>query len=173
MHAHSDYKIEIKGTEEEKRILSDMLYEIFKDESYNRFEKKELIDRGMLNIEDTYEVVMLEDITNMAIEMAKKTSGASFRIEGVVDTSESAGEYMDFSISYTNGEVIEKSSDWYMYPESDLEDMTYEEYLEEYDEEYSEEDFNRMQQGWFIVETIGGDTIMETVPLDKIRAFSV
>ena len=80
---------------------------------------------------------------------------------------------MDFSTSYTNGEIVERSSDWYMYPESDLEDMTYEEYLEEYDEEYSEEDFNRMQQGWFIVETSGKDTVMETVPLDKIRKITI
>ena len=173
MHAHSDYTIEIKGTHEEKNILADMLYEVFKDEIFNKFKKEELIESGKLNIEGTYEVVMLEDINNMAIEMAKKASASSFTIEGVVDTSESAGEYMDFSISYANGEVVERSSDWYMYPESDLEDMTYEEYLEEYDEEYSEEDFNRMQQGWFIVETPGKDTVMETVPLDKIRTIAI
>lgn len=173
MHAHSDYTIEVKGTPEEKTVLADMLFEIFKDESYNKFEKDDFIDGGVLNIEDTYEVVMLEDITNMAVEMAKKASGATFTIEGVVDTSESAGEYMDFTISYANGEVEERSSDWYMYPESDLEDMTYEEYLEEYDEEYSEEDFERMQQGWFIVETMGGDTVMETVPQNKIRTIHI
>ena len=51
--------------------------------------------------------------------------------------------------------------------------MTYEEYLEEYDEDYSEEDFNRMQQGWFIVETRGKDTVMETVPLSNVRTISV
>ena len=33
---------------------------------------------------------MLEDITNMAIEIAKKAPGSSFTIDGVVDTSESA-----------------------------------------------------------------------------------
>lgn len=173
MHAHSDYTIEIKGTHEEKNILADMLYEVFKDEIFNKFEKEELIESGKLNIEGTYEVVMLEDITNMAIEMAKKAPGSSFTIEGVVDTSESAGEYMDFSISYANGEVIERSSDWYMYPESDLEDMTYEEYLEEYDEDYSEDDFNKMQKGWFIVETPGKDTVMENVPLSNVRAITV
>lgn len=173
MHAHSDYTIEVKGTPEEKTVLADMLFEIFKDESYNKFEKDDFIDGGVLNIEDTYEVVMLEDITNMAVEMAKKASDATFTIEGVVDTSESAGEYMDFTIFYANGEVEERSSDWYMYPESDIEDMTYEEYLEEYDEEYSEEDFKRMQQGWFIVETMGGDTVMETVPQNKIRTIHI
>ena len=173
MHAHSDYTIEVKGTHEEKTVLADMLFEIFKDESYNIFEKDVFIDCGVLNIEETYEVVRLEDITNMAVEMAKKAYGATFTIEGVVDTSESAGEYMDFTVSYANGEVEEKSSDWYMYPESDLEDMTYEEYLDEYDEKYSEEDFERMQQGWFIVETMGGDTVMETVPQNKNRTIRV
>ena len=38
MHAHSDYTIEIKGTNEEKNILADMLYEVFRDEIFNKFE---------------------------------------------------------------------------------------------------------------------------------------
>ena len=48
MHAHSDYKIEIKGTHEEKSILADMLYELFKDESFNKFEKEKLTESGIL-----------------------------------------------------------------------------------------------------------------------------
>ena len=169
MHAHSDYEIRIKGTKEEKNAVAEILGDTFKDDWHNSVNKEEFVDSGLLIIKDTYEVVFLEDITGMAIKMAKAAPGSSFSIKGVVDTSESAGEYMDIEITYSDSELTEKSSDWYMYPISEAEEMSYEEYCEEWGEEYSEEDYEKMRQGWFIVETRPEFTMMQTVPLSNVE----
>lgn len=173
MHAHSDYKIEIYGADEEVANVAEVLANAFEKDEFFRFDKTDFIRDGVLNVEETYKVVFLEDITALALEMAKAAMGSTFTIEGFIDTSESAGEYMDFLISYTEGELEEKSSCWYMYPDSDLEDMTYEEYCEDYGDDYSEDDFEKMKKGWFIVETKKGDILMETVPLDQVRSIEV
>lgn len=173
MHAHSDYKIEIYGADEEVANVAEVLANAFEKDEFFRFDKTDFIRDGVLNVEETYKVVFLEDITALALEMAKAAMGSTFTIEGVIDTSESAGEYMNFLISYTEGELEEKSSCWYMYPDSDLEDMTYEEYCEDYGDDYSEDDFEKMKKGWFIVETKKGDILMETVPLDQVRSIEV
>lgn len=173
MHAHSDYKIEIYGADEEVANVAEVLANAFEKDEFFRFDKTDFIRDGVLNVEETYKVVFLEDITALALEMAKAAMGSTFTIEGVIDISESAGEYMNFLISYTEGELEEKSSCWYMYPDSDLEDMTYEEYCEDYGDDYSEDDFEKMKKGWFIVETKKGDILMETVPLDQVRSIEV
>ena len=51
---------------------------------------------------------------NLAIELAQALSDIDFVIEGHIDTSESAGEYMDFLIEYQNRTLISKSSSWYI-----------------------------------------------------------
>lgn len=173
MHAHSNYKIKISGTKEELNAVAEVLINAFKDESRNNVDKDEFISNGLLKIDETYEVTFLEDITNMAVEMAKAAIGTTFTIDGVIDTSESAGEYMDFMVSYEQGELEEKSSWWYMYPDSFLQNMTYEEYCEDYGDDYSEEDFEKMQKGWFIVEAREGDVMMAFVPLDQVRTIKV
>ena len=173
MHAHSDYKIEIYGADEEVAAVAEVLANAFEKDAFFRFDKADFIRDGILNVEETYAVVFLEDITALALEMAKVAMASTFTIEGVIDTSESAGEYMNFLICYTEGELEEKSSCWYMYPDGDLEDMTYEEYCEDYGDDYSEEDFEKMKKGWFIVETSKGDVMMATVPLDQVRTIKV
>ena len=50
----------------------------------------------------------------LAIKLAKAFSDIDFVIEGHIDTSESAGEYMDFLIEYHNRTLISKSSSWYI-----------------------------------------------------------
>ena len=132
-----------------------------------------------IEVEEEYSLVWLENITNdLAVNMAKTAPELKFTIEGVVDTSESAGEYMDFSIAYSDGEIIEKSSCWYvMLYMDDYED--YEEFCEEYcddDEEplYSEEEFEKFQEemDWFILES-GDGAIVDTVPLDNVRKIKI
>ena len=71
MHAHSDYKIEIYGTEDELTAVAEILSNAFKDEGRNNVNKDEFISSGLLKIDETYEVTFLEDITNLALEMAK------------------------------------------------------------------------------------------------------
>ena len=173
MHGHSDYKIAITGTEQELAAIAEVLSNVFKEETRNSVNKDEVISSGIVNIDETYEVTFLDDITNMALEMAKAATGSAFTIEGVIDTSESAGEYMNFKICYSQGELEEASSCWYMYPDSCLEEMTYEEYCDDYGDDYSEEDFEKMKMGWFIVETQKGVVMMATVPLDQVRRIEV
>ena len=173
MHGHSNYRITINGTEDEKVAIAEILGKAFERGEFFKLNKDDVIQDGIINVREPYDVVFLEDITNMALEMARAAIGSSFTIKGVIDTSESAGEYMDFVISYSGGELEEKSSWWYMYPDSCLEDMSYEEYCEDYGEDYSEEDFEKMKMGWFIVETRKGDVMMATVPLDQVRTIKV
>ena len=183
MHAHSDYKIVIRGNEAEKTAIAEILAKAFEGGEFFKLNKDDVIKGRIINVEETYDVVFLEDITNMALEMAKAAIGSEFSIEGVIDTSESAGEYMNFKISYSHGRLEERSSFWYAYPNDGLEDMSYEEYCEEfgfkeddeddYEVDYSEDDFEKMKKGWFIVETNKGDVMMATVPLDQIRIIEV
>ena len=183
MHAKSNYKIVIHGSEAEKTAIAEILAKAFERGEGFKLNKSDVIKGRNIDVKETYDVVLLEDITNMALEMAKVASGSTFSIEGVIDTSESAGEYMNFKISYSHGKLEERSSFWYGYPNGGLEDMSYEEYCEEYgfkydDEDdyevdYSEDDFEKMKKGWFIVETNKGNVMMETVPLDHIRRIEV
>lgn len=48
-----------------------------------------------------------------------------------------------------------------------------EEFCEESFDEYSEEDFKKMQNGWYMVETREGTVMMETVPLDQVEKIKI
>ena len=81
---------------------------------------------------------------------------------------------MNFLISYAHEKVKERSSHWYMYSDGRLDGITYEEFCENYGDEYTEDDFEKMQKGWFIVETsVTGITMMPSVPLDQIRIINI
>lgn len=121
----------------------------------------------------------LENITNdLALNIAKSAPALKFTIEGVVDSSESAGEYMDFAISYKDGEITEKSSCWYiMMSMDDFEE--YEEFCEEYCDDdgeplYSEEEFNEFQElmECFVLDS-GDGAIVDTVPLEYVRRIHI
>ena len=156
MQAYSDYSIRFISSGESIEKVADILSNAFENDSFI-FDKDKFIRSRYLRVERSHNVVYLQDIT----EIARKISG----------------EYMNFAISYAEGELIERSSFWYREPDDYIDDMSYEEYLEEYcdeDEvEITEEDFRNMQNGWFIVETPEGDKVMEKVPMDQNRTIII
>ena len=157
MHACSDYIIRLIGSEDAIRTATTVLAETFQDES--------LIGESCITIEETYDVVWVEDIAKLAEVMTKTTPNiSSFTITGTVDTSESAGEYMDFLIKYENNTLSVQSSCWYVLLDTD-EFEDYEEFCDEY-EGYSEGEFEEFQEcQHFILDRGDGDIVAE-VPLD-------
>lgn len=174
MGTHSNYKIEISGTSEELTAVGRVLNSTFENDSYNNVNINEVYSNSLtIYINNTYEVALLEDITNMAMKMAKAASCTTFIIAGEIDASEVAGEYMKFRISYSQNEIEKSFSFWYMEPNRDVKEMSYEEFCEESFDEYSEEDFKKMQNGWYMVETREGTVMMETVPLNQVEKIKI
>lgn len=127
-------------------------------------------------IEDCYCCVWLEDIEALAAKMAKIAPLASFTLDGVVDTSESAGEYMDFLIEYSNKKLTRSSSCWYLESgEAYFKDCypDYDEFCKEFwDKEqnrplYTEEEYEEFCT-WEFVFFIGDHykKLVSEVPLD-------
>ena len=106
MHAHTGYDIVINGNEKEIDAIGDVLLETITDADF---------DVGAtITIDETYDCVFEDDICELAKEMARAAGTASFEMSGVIDTSESAGEYMDFRFEFTNGRLTAAFSDWYL-----------------------------------------------------------
>ena len=176
MQAYSDYSIRFISSGESIEKVADILSNAFENDSFI-FDKDKFIRSRYLRVERSHNVVYLQGITEIAGKIASVSFDSNFVISGIVNASESSGEYMNFAISYAEGELIERSSFWYREPDDYIDDMSYEEYLEEYcdeDEvEITEEDFRNMQNGWFIVETPEGDKVMEKVPMDQNRTIII
>ena len=171
MHAHSTYTIKFNGTPEDIKKVLPVINEKLE------YDLEDVVEE--IEVEEEYSLVWLENITNdLAVNMAKIAPELKFTIEGVVDTSESAGEYMDFAISYIDGEITEKSSCWYvMMFMDDFEE--YEEFCEEYCDDdgeplYSEEEFEKFKEhmDWFVLES-GDGAIVDAVPLEDIRKIKI
>lgn len=175
MGTNTSMTVEIFGSEQEISNIADVMQSAFSEErSYVKIDKNEMVNTGLLQIKFTYKFRLVEHITDLAEKMAQAARGSIFTLSGVIDDSESAGEYMNYKISYGDGEIEERSSNWYMYPAGMLDEMTYEEFCENYGDEYTKDDFEKMQQGWFIVETSRtGITMMPSVPLDQVRTLNV
>ena len=167
MHAYSNYTIKFYGEADDiKKVLPII------DEKLG-YEITEVTNS--IKVEDET-LVWVENITEeLAQVMAKAAPSLTFTIDGCVDTSESAGEYMNFSISYCDGKITVASSCWYIYfYGDDYED--YEEFCEEFldDEDnprYTEEEFDEFcdsDEELFVLDSGNGD-IVSAVPLDNVR----
>ena len=125
MGAFANYTIRLTGTESEvvkaTEVLADQLWE------------DDLIGKDFITIEETNHVVDLDEIIEMAKDVAEAATGlASFIIAGNIDESESCGQYMDFRIEYKNNTLTVQSSDWYYEAEMVTEDDSDEEEQETY-----------------------------------------
>ena len=125
MGAFANYTIRLTGTESEivkaTEVLADQLLE------------DDLIGKDFITIEETNQVVDLDEIIEMAKDVAEAATGlASFIIAGNIDESESCGQYMDFRIEYKNNTLTVQSSDWYYEAEMVTEDDSDEEEQETY-----------------------------------------
>ena len=111
----------------------------------------------------------------MAIKMAQSAPDAAFEMNGVIDTSESAGELMDFNFVYDSEKLVRKSSDWYI--ETCIEDYeSYEEFIDDWEDEAGEltkeqfEEFREENEFAFFIETADGTVMINEVPLSHVAA---
>ena len=125
MGAFANYTIRLTGAGSEivkaTEVLADQLWE------------DDLIGKDFITINETNQVVDLDEIIEMAKDVAEAATGlASFIIAGNIDESESCGQYMDFRIEYKNNTLTVQSSDWYYEAEMVTEDDSDEEDQETY-----------------------------------------
>ena len=95
--------------------------------------------------------------------------GADFTLTGVIDTSYSAGEYMDFQLDSIDNVISLKASDWYL--EEDME--SYDDFEDFCDNafECTEEEYDAVKDCDFvyIIETENGDVLSAEVPLYDVE----
>ena len=115
MGAYANYTIRLTGSENE--ILK--ATEVFAEQLWD----DDLTGEDFITIEETNQVVWLDDIVEMAKDAAKAANGInSFTIGGTIDDSESCGQYMDFLIEYKDNALTVQSSDWYYEAEMETEE---------------------------------------------------
>ena len=91
--------------------------------------------------------------------------GRDFSVFGVIDTSYTAGEYMDFRIDYKDGKFTTFYSDWYQHGDLD-EFEDYAELCENLGVICTAEEYERLRdKTTFIIEQENGDVVAEEVPL--------
>lgn len=158
MHAFSCYAIDLEGKKRHINAATKVFAEALDDDS--------IIGMDHIEIEETYEVVWVESIAAMAEKAVKAAPKLkSLTISGTVDTSESAGEYMDFLIKYADKKLTVQSSCWYLaFYADDFED--YENFCEVYDG-FSEEEYEEMCRCPHYRLDSGEGDIVTKVPLDE------
>ena len=173
MHAHTRYKIEITGKEAEIYKVAKLLSDTFLGDTLH-IQKDD--DTIKIELNDSYSVVFKEDIVKLAKDMAKIGRDVTFRLTGVIDTSESAGEYMDFDITYDGYVLTLKFTDWYL----DLDVRSYESYEEfledtEHEIEISKEYYEELLNKDDVVFLIGNNytTVVEEVPFTDVEAIQI
>ena len=164
MHVMSSYTIRFDGTEAAVQKASAFVSDVFYGDDSFAGEKEIFVE----DVDVDY--VHVEEIEEFAIELAKAVPDVAFSIDGTVDASEGAGEYMDFLISYKDGKLTSRETEWYITffgPNYE----TYEEFCEAYRDgqgkpRYSEEEYQQFLQGeWFVLNSGFGE-IVAKVPLD-------
>ena len=78
MHAHSSYNIEMYGDETD---ISKLIKTVINPKLGDNYADNESI----IAVQETYQVVFLEDIRELAKEMVKAASAVMFCITGTVD----------------------------------------------------------------------------------------
>ena len=107
--------------------------------------------------EESYRLVWYEDLVAFAEEVAALCHDkVGFVMDGVIDTSESAGEYMDYHIEFADNKLMAQCSPWYLFHNGTQDwDDNYEEFCECTDTEedmkngthrLSEEDFEKLKE---------------------------
>ena len=127
----------------------------------------------IIDIDEDASSVELSELTkSIAVKLAEALPELGFSMKGVIDTSEEAGEYMDFLIEYRDGVLTEKSSDWYVILHADdYED--YDDFCEAYCDDdgeprFSEEAYEAFQTGeWYLLDSGYGDAVQQ-VPLYNV-----
>lgn len=122
MHAHTSFKF--TADHDTQAAAMQKLFEVIQDE-------EPTIHGDYFEIEETYDLVWFDDYVEIMSEFVRDEDCGDFEMEGCVDTSESAGEYMDFRIEYKDGNLTAAWSDWYLIIDAASSD--YEEFCEHLD----------------------------------------
>jgi NAD-dependent DNA ligase len=148
---YASFIIELSGKQKDMQKVFPIIKEKL---PYDEIEEDEEIV-----VSRTSELIYCEDIAKqLALPMMKAAPTLKFSINGVTDTSESAGEYQDFRIEYANSKLNVFYSSWYisMFAANYFDD--YEEFCEEYCDEnekplYTEAQFEKFaEEEWNLVE---------------------
>lgn len=152
-----NFKIHLDGNKENAKVLDSCIAGF--DEWFEENENPS-VD---VELEEIYGHDSLDDIEELAINIANALPNNSFIIEGCIDTSESAGEYMNFQVEYKNKKLISKNSGWYlhMYPD-DFEN--YDSFLEYYPK-FSEEEFEKFRHDDYYILDSGNGEFVKEIPL--------
>ena len=170
MHAHSTYDIVFKQiSDSQLSAVATLIRNTFKNVLRELYiETNDVLRDNRILIDETYDVVDVDEIADFACAIIKLAPDSEFTISGMVDYSENSGEMQDFRIHYADKVLKTEFSDWFSCMYADDCD-TYEEYLEDYGEyepHLSEEQFKKWQEGrmFFALED-EEDSVVEDVPL--------
>lgn len=158
------FTINLNGTDDDALVLKDCLTEW--DDSFEDDDPSlEVI------VDELYgHLDAMDEVEELAVSIAKALPGSEFTIKGCIDTSEKAGEFMDFLIEYKNNTLVSKNSCWYV----DMFATDFDEYADfadHYSDEngeprFTEEQYEAFKTGeYFILESGEGDCVQE-VPLE-------
>ena len=167
MHACSDLRFKFTGEDSDVEKVKSFLEDRFETDVDGN-------DNFDAIVEETYECVWLESIIDLAIEIIKLTPKLGFVLSGVIDTSESAGEYMDYEIRYEDGKLVSRNSCWYLTIDV-LGYDSFEQFCEYHDDCCSEDDYQRgIANGGelFILDSGDGDVVTE-VPLSDVEEIDI
>ena len=177
MHAHTDLKFCFANDVDLE--LVGQVYDTVADAAYDA-------DVGfqdnVLSFAESYRLVWYEDLLEVAKTLARLCKGKTgFVMSGTIDTSESAGEYMDYRFEFKDDVLWTQSSCWYfVYYGTDAWDDNYEEFCKEFDKPedidqnqhtYSEEFFENLkgEAEWYSTNGLGCDLEiwLDGVHMDK------
>lgn len=128
MRPFASYEITLRGTEAEIRkglfcitniigdqgnVLSELMDLYYSDEMDDNDPS---VTEEQIEISETYDCVWIEDIEKLAIDIAMAVPAMQFSIKGhIEDTSDNAGDEMDFHIYYQQGKLFSQATDWYLF----------------------------------------------------------
>ena len=151
------FTINLNGTDDDALVLKDCLAE-WDDSFEDEDPSLEVVVDEFYGNDDT------DEVEELAVSIANALPDSEFTIKGYIDTSESAGEYMDFLIEYKNNTLVSKSSCWYVYMHANDFD-NYADFAEHYSDEngdprFDEEQYEAFKVGeYFILESGEGDCV--------------
>ena len=164
MHAHTDMTLVISGN-----LDVDLAVQILSVVANEATDVDLSFDDNVLSFEESYRLVWYEDLVAVAISLAKLCEGkVNFEMSGTIDTSESAGEYMDYNIEFKENILWTQCSCWYLRYWGTEDWENYEEFCEEFDESddisngrhtYTKEFFEELgkHEEWFTTNGLGCD----------------
>lgn len=157
------FTINLTGTDADALTLKDCLTEW--DDSFEDLEASLEV-----TVDELYDHIdAVDEMESLAVSIAEVLPENEFTIKGYIDTSELAGEYMDFLITYENHTLVSKHSCWYIYMyAADFDE--YEDFAKYFqgkngEPRFTEEQFEAFRHGEYFILNSGDGDCVEEVPL--------